>query len=158
MTIFLQFQHIETIRDHAEKAYPYECCGLLIGKQTGTDQIIAEIWPAENAWSEETADLFADNFDYAPEHRYTIAPEWLLKAQRETRERNLMIAGIYHSHPNHPAIPSECDRQYAWPEYSYIIVSVKQGKSQDLLCWKLDDTHQFQPERLEILKPAHNPS
>ncbi len=83
--------------------------------------------------------------------RYWIDPRDLLTAQRYGRDRQLDMIGVYHSHPNHPAVPSECDRTFAWVDYSYIIVSVLQGSAQDLLCWSLDDQHQFQPEALQPL-------
>jgi proteasome lid subunit RPN8/RPN11 len=88
----------------------------------------------------------------------------MLKAQKDARDseallrsadRNLDIIGIYHSHPDHPAVPSEFDRAIAWSQYSYIIVSVQQGKACDLKSWSLDDDHQFQPE--EILTLSQEP-
>jgi proteasome lid subunit RPN8/RPN11 len=74
----------------------------------------------------------------------------MLMAMREARNCSLEIIGIYHSHPDHPAVPSECDRQLAWPQYSYIIVSVAQGYAAESKSWILDDTHQFQPEPIVI--------
>jgi len=81
-------------------------------------------------------------------HRYAIAPEVLLQSQRIARDRHLDIIGIYHSHPDSRAVPSEFDRLYAWHQYLYIIVSVQQGKVDDLLCWSLDDHNRFQPEEV----------
>jgi len=72
----------------------------------------------------------------------------MFKAQKDARDRNLDIIGIFHSHPDHPAVPSEFDRAIAWQQYSYIIVSVQQGKAWELKSWSLDDNHQFQPEEL----------
>lgn len=83
--------------------------------------------------------------------RYTIAPIVFLQAQSEARDRRLDIIGIYHSHPDNCATPSEFDRVYAWPQYSYIIVSVQQGKACDLNSWSLDDNHRFQPEEMIIV-------
>lgn len=74
----------------------------------------------------------------------------MLKVQKEARDRQLDIIGIYHSHPDHPAIPSEFDRLCGWQAYSYIIVSVLQGKARDVLSWSLDDNHQFQPEEIVV--------
>jgi proteasome lid subunit RPN8/RPN11 len=80
----------------------------------------------------------------------------MLKAQKQARDRNLDIIGIYHSHPDHPAVPSEFDRAIAWQQYSYIIVSVQQGKACDLKNWSLDDDHQFQPEEMLTVSPQAN--
>ncbi|NEQ19620.1 MAG: M67 family metallopeptidase [Microcoleus sp. SIO2G3] len=83
--------------------------------------------------------------------RYAIAPQVMLQAQREARDSKLNIIGIYHSHTDHPAIPSEYDQKLAWQEYSYIIVSVQNGKTSDMKSWTLDDNHQFQQEVIEKL-------
>lgn len=140
--------HLQAIRDHAESTYPEECCGLLLGKIDPDSKILAEVWATENAWSTEAAESYPATDLVNSNRRYTIAPAVLLQAQRSARDRNLDIIGIYHSHPDHPAIPSECDRVCAWHQYSYIIVSVQNGKAYDLLCWSLNDDHQFQPEEI----------
>ncbi len=80
--------------------------------------------------------------------RYVIAAATLLQVQRAARVRHLDIIGIYHSHPDNCATPSEFDRLCAWHQYSYIIVSVQQGKAGDLLCWSLDRDNRFQPEEI----------
>jgi proteasome lid subunit RPN8/RPN11 len=76
----------------------------------------------------------------------------MLQTQKAARNRNLNIIGIYHSHPNYPAIPSEWDRIYAWPEYSYVILSVQNTQAGELQSWTLDDHHQFQAETIELIK------
>jgi len=115
----------------------------MLGYLTNESKTVVEVMPTENAWSGETLE---DN----KRRRYTIAPEIMLKVQTYARDRSLNIIGIYHSHPDHPAIPSESDRIQAWQEYSYIIVSVPNGKAAELKSWHLDDTHQFQEEAIEI--------
>lgn len=110
---------------------------------------LVEVWQTENAWSAETSDSYpASDLPMTKTHRYAIAPAVLLQAQRSARDQKLDIIGIYHSHPDHPAIPSEFDRVCAWHEYSYIIVSVQKGKACDLRSWSLDDDDQFQPEEI----------
>ena len=150
----LSKQQIQQILTYAEQTYPHECCGLMMGKikENGEKQLV-EIIPTENAWNEETSENFEvpeplKNPVMTTEHYFTISPQEMLKAQKEARDRNLVIIGIYHSHPDHPAIPSEYDRLWAWSEYSYIIVSVQQGKATDVQNWCLDEHHQFQPEEL----------
>ena len=150
----LSAEQIQQILTHAEQTYPYECCGILMGKIEGTgDKYLVELIPTENSWNAETSENFEvpellKNPVMTTEHYFTISPQEMLKAQKEGRDRNLVIIGIYHSHPDHPAIPSEYDRLWAWSEYSYIIVSVQQGKAADVQNWCLDEHHQFQPEEL----------
>jgi proteasome lid subunit RPN8/RPN11 len=144
-------EHIQTIRSHAESTYPEECCGLILGYLDHQTKTVVEIIPTENAWSAESGNFDNEDNKYSEIRRYAIAPQVMLQVQKAARDKSLNIIGIYHSHPDHPAIPSECDRQYAWPEYSYIIVSVQNGKASELLSWSLDDNHQFQPEAIDTI-------
>jgi proteasome lid subunit RPN8/RPN11 len=146
-------EQIQAISNHAEQTYPQECCGLLMGEiNENNDKIIVDIIPTENAWNSETAKTFKEvettDIPVTSERRFTISAQQMIQAQKQARERNLIIIGIYHSHPDHPAIPSEFDRVCAWSDYSYIIVSVENGKTTDLQNWSLDQHHQFQPEPL----------
>jgi proteasome lid subunit RPN8/RPN11 len=137
----LNQEHLESIHTHAEISYPLECCGIILGIRKTVVEVIA----TENAFPVEEE----------KNRRYAIAPEMMLKMQREARDKSLNIIGIYHSHPDYPAIPSECDRELAWQEYSYIIVSVVKGKASDFHCWTLNENHQFQPEEIQLLIPNH---
>jgi proteasome lid subunit RPN8/RPN11 len=140
--------HLQQIQTHAASTYPEECCGLLLGTLDPTSKTVAEVRPIANSW---TADHdSANDVHLTKTRRYWIAPETLLAAMRDGRDRHLDIIGIYHSHPDHPAEPSECDRQLAWPQYSYLIVAVDQGKATHTLNWSLDDHHQFQPESMVV--------
>lgn len=152
MTLSLSAEQRQAINTHAECAYPNECCGLLLGK-TGPDcKVLVQVWPTSNTWNAQVAeDLDADP-SLSKSRRYWIAPEELLQAMRHARSQELDVIGIYHSHPDHSAVPSECDRQLAWPQYSYLIVSVQQGMATDCLSWSLDDNHQFQPELLQVVE------
>ncbi len=146
MVLKLAPTHLQAIVAHAESTYPEECCGLLLGIADSTGNIVVEMKPVENHWSAEPAESLDKT------RRYEIAPQSMLAVMREGRARNLTIVGIYHSHPDHPAVPSECDRQLAWQHYSYVIVSVDRGGAIDWQSWSLDDAHQFQPEK--ILMPS----
>ncbi|AFZ14844.1 Mov34/MPN/PAD-1 family protein [Crinalium epipsammum PCC 9333] len=149
MAIKLLPEHLQTIINHAESTYPEECCGIMLGKMDSTDKTVVEVWQTENAWSAETADDYVDaEVVTSKRRRFAIAPLDMLKAQKAARQSQLNIVGFFHSHPDYPAIPSEFDRTYAWQEYSYIIVSVVQGKAGDIRSWCLDDTHQFQAEEI----------
>jgi proteasome lid subunit RPN8/RPN11 len=123
---------------YAESTYPEECCGLLLGKITEAAVQAIAMQATENDWQGNRC------------NRFSIAPEVLLKAQKLARENQLEIIGIYHSHPDHAAIPSETDRQLAWSGYTYLIVSVSQGKAIDLQAWQLDDQEQFQPVMIKM--------
>jgi proteasome lid subunit RPN8/RPN11 len=159
MILAVRDEHLKQIGDRAESTYPDECCGLLLGQTNSKGKILIEVWETENVWDEAFAQTFQFDSDegqsedlssFTSERRYTIAPETMLLAQRYARDHQLEIIGIYHSHPDHPAVPSECDRLWAWQQYSYIIASVREGKMVDIQSWQLDGDRQFQPE--EILK------
>ncbi|MFM2060503.1 MAG: hypothetical protein RLZZ507_173 [Cyanobacteriota bacterium] len=144
-------EHLQIINIHAENTYPDECCGLILGYLSNGVKTVVEVIPAENVWNTEEANFTEDKESYSTRRRYAIAPQFMLQIQKEARNRNLNIIGIFHSHPDYPAIPSECDRLYAWAEYSYIIVSVAQGKAGELNSFSLDDNHQFQGEIIEVV-------
>ena len=156
MTVLkLYSHHLQFIQSHAESTYPEECCGLLLGQLNGDAKTLIEVLPTENSWDAEASEAFqaidsSAKLESTRRHRFMIAPTVMLKAQKDARDRNLNIIGIYHSHPDHPAVPSQFDQAIAWQQYSYIIVSVDQGKVRDLKSWCLDDDHQFQPEEILI--------
>ena len=118
---------LESIRAHGRSQYPHECCGLILGRVRECNKVATELRPQKNTR------------DDSPHNRYLIAPEAMLAAEREARLSGLDILGVYHSHPDHPARPSEFDRENAVPWYSYIIVAVAGGKDGDLTCWTLSD-------------------
>ncbi|HEY9727851.1 MAG TPA: M67 family metallopeptidase [Chroococcales cyanobacterium] len=149
----LHSHHLQAMQTHAESTYPEECCGLLLGQLSDDEKILIEVLLTENSWDAEAVEAFqavegSAQLDTTKRTRYSIAPEAMLKAQKDARDRNLNIIGIYHSHTDHPAIPSEFDRAIAWQQYSYVIISVQQGKACDFKSWSLDDEHQFQAEEL----------
>lgn len=141
------------MRTHAESVYPEECCGLLLGKLTGDAKTLIEVLPTENSWGDDADDVFPTSASSSKRNRFSIAPKVMLVAQKDARDRHLDIIGIFHSHPDGQAVPSEFDRAIAWQQYSYIILSVQQGKACDLKSWILDDHHQFQPEEILTISP-----
>jgi proteasome lid subunit RPN8/RPN11 len=148
--IRLSQEHLQTIRTHAESTYPDECCGIILGYLAIEGKTVVEVIPTENAWNTEAAaEFLGEHTAESKKRQYAIAPEIMLKTQKQARNCLLNIIGIFHSHPDHPAIPSECDRLYAWQGYSYIIVTVQNGKAGELRSWNLDDSHQFQAEAIE---------
>ncbi|WP_414528651.1 Mov34/MPN/PAD-1 family protein [Nodularia chucula] len=142
-------QDLQIICNHAESTYPEECCGLILGYLGRDGKTVIDIIPTENAWNTQAEDFPGEYKVQTTRSRYAIAPQVMLQAQKTARERSLNIIGIYHSHPDNSATPSECDRLYAWEEYSYIIVSVQNGKATTVKSWTLDHHHQFQPESIE---------
>ncbi len=138
---------LATIRAHGELTYPHECCGLLLGRFGADDEkTLVEVYAAQNTW--QGAGEFGLSDGEGEERRFLITPEDYRLGERHARERGLEVIGTYHSHPDHPARPSEFDRGNAWPVYSYIIVSIEKGKSTDLTSWTLDDERQFNSEAL----------
>ena len=136
-------RHLQTIELHGKTTYPEECCGVLIGRPAAGDgtTLVERLLSVDN----ERGD--------SRHNRYVISPETILAAQREARVAGLEIVGYYHSHPDHPARPSDFDREHAWPGLSYLIVSVERGQAVDARSWRLaDDRERFDEETLD---PAH---
>ena len=153
MVLALSPPQISAIEAHAERAYPEECCGLIVGKITSADaeplKSTLRIVALNNEWTPDTTE------PSQPEHatkqrRYWIDPKDMLRIQKQARDEGLNIIGIYHSHPDNPAVPSECDRAQAWPQYAYVIVSVCNGKAVDIRNWALDSERQFQTEAIRV--------
>jgi proteasome lid subunit RPN8/RPN11 len=133
-------QQLDEIRDHGVRDYPYECCGLLLGRFGDDGKTVVETYPISNAREES-----------AKRNRFLITPEELMRGERYARSRDLEVVGFYHSHPDSPAVPSKYDLEHAWPTYSYIIVSTFDGHSTDLFAWEQEtDRSRFNEERLEI--------
>lgn len=151
--IQLSEEHLLTIYTHAETTYPEECCGVILGYLDVKTKTVIKIITTENAWSQESASDLEDAVtEYSKRKRYAIAPQSLFQIQKQARNESLDIIGIFHSHPDNSAIPSECDRVLAWAKYSYIIASVTNGKVTDIKSWILDDNHQFTEEGVGIRK------
>jgi proteasome lid subunit RPN8/RPN11 len=140
VTLRLAASLADDIRHHGEAAYPAECCGALVGR-AGEDGIkdVVRLAPAFNRRTDDP-------------HRYLIAPDDLRRLEAQVRSEGLEIVGYYHSHPDHPAVPSVFDAEHAWPWYSYVIVQVEQGRGADLASWVLDDDRpRMHAESLEVL-------
>ena len=139
--IQLATQHRREIAAHGERDYPHECCGLLLGNFIdGGVKAISELYPISNAREEQ-----------AKRNRFLIRPEELMRGQRYAETRRLEVVGFYHSHPDHPAVPSEYDLEHAWPIYSYIVVSIAAGAARDLRSWELKpDRSSFAEEAISV--------
>jgi proteasome lid subunit RPN8/RPN11 len=142
----------EQIRAHGAETYPHECCGALLGRDSTAVPDISRGKGAV-ASAREILQLFplVNRRDDSPRNRFSVTAQDVLEAEKAAREQGLEVVGWYHSHPDHPARPSEYDRDHAWPWYSYIIVSVQNGAPQDMTSWRLnDDRAEFSPEGIEI--------
>ena len=129
MTLTWRAELRAAVRDHAERGYPDEVCGLLVGSFEGGDKVVRRVVRVENEW--EAVD--------ERRRRFLITPDVFAREERQARRDGLEIVGFYHSHPNHPAEPSATDRELAWPLYSYLIQSVVGGHVADFASWRLKD-------------------
>ena len=108
-------------------AYPNECCGIIYGRDADGRRVVSRL--------ETVANAYAADEQY---HRFSIGPADLMRAERACRDGELVL-GFYHSHPDHPAAPSETDRLHGWPFYSYVIVAIHQRRPVDMTSWVLDE-------------------
>jgi proteasome lid subunit RPN8/RPN11 len=132
---------LATIRRHAEAAYPEECCGFLLGRADGAATVVERVVPVDNERQDSR------------HNRFLIQPETVLAAHQEARAAGLDVVGTYHSHPDHPAQPSEFDREHAWPGLSYVIVAVADGRVAEARSWRLsDDRERFEEEEMGLAK------
>jgi proteasome lid subunit RPN8/RPN11 len=115
------------IHEHAREAYPEECAGALVGMDAGGMKVVVDVWRAENTHEEERS------------RRFLIEPLKIKEFEERAAERDLDVLGFYHSHPDHPAEPSEYDRDHAWPGWSYVIASVSKDNVEDMRSWVLKD-------------------
>ena len=136
--LFITPRHLHTIGGHASITYPKECCGVLIGRCHSGATFVERVLSVGNEREGDRPD------------RYLISPETVLAAHKEARALGLEVVGYYHSHPDHPAEPSGLDLEQAWPEVSYLIVSVEQRKVADVRSWRLsDDRESFEEEVID---------
>lgn len=131
---------LDAIRRHLEAAYPEEGCGFLLGTNGDTPLVLDRL-AVHNRRS----------VDGAASRRYLISPDDFRRADRAARVRGLDLVGVYHSHPNVAARPSEYDREHAWPWYQYLIVSVRDGSTAEIRAWELrDDRGGFMERAVQV--------
>jgi len=111
------------IRRHGEDTYPHECCGALVGREGRVAAAVA----------------LPNTTEEGPRRRFLVRPSDYLLAERRARELGGELLGFYHSHPDHPARPSQYDLDHAWPTFAYVIVSVAGGAAADMTVWYLKD-------------------
>ena len=136
MSLTISDELLRQIHAHVEGAYPEEGAGFLLGAEGQVERVL----PLPNARE-----------DSSRHNRYLIAPEDYLKAEVAAEELGLSLIGVFHSHPDHPNRPSEFDREWAQPFFSYIITSVNAGKAVESRSWRLaEDRSKFEEEKITL--------
>jgi proteasome lid subunit RPN8/RPN11 len=137
MAIYVSDSVAQAIRTHGRETYPNECCGALIGR----DGEVSETFALPNMTEE------------VPRRRFLVRPADYRAAEARAAETGRELLGFYHSHPDHPARPSQYDLDHAWPVFSYVIVSIREGEAREMTSWRLRaDRSQFDEE--EVLSSA----
>jgi proteasome lid subunit RPN8/RPN11 len=149
------------IRHHGQDTYPHECCGALVGTTTDAEAVVVDVVPLPNTTEE------------GPRRRFLVRASDYRLAERRASEIGGELLGFYHSHPDHPARPSQYDLDHAWPTFAYIIVSVKgqvheggavdlsrrsseAAKADDMTVWFLkDDRSSFEEGSLHHGENSH---
>jgi proteasome lid subunit RPN8/RPN11 len=130
---------LRAIRQHGASAYPDECCGAMIGDEAG---LVLEALPLSNETTDER------------KRRFLIGPDEYRAAEKRASETGRTLLGFYHSHPNHPAVPSAFDLAHAWPNLRYLIVSVRGGRPEEARTWTLrEDRSAFDEEIVASEQP-----
>jgi proteasome lid subunit RPN8/RPN11 len=138
--IVLETDAQKIIVQDAVDAFPDECCGFVFGHEDSNGRrIISEARVVKNVKEGDKR------------RRFEIAPQDYLDAEKYAEEQQLELLGVYHSHPNHPAVPSEHDRAAAQPFFSYLIISVNGKIPGPIRSWRLNDDWQFEEENNHLI-------
>src|SRR4051812_7756998 len=113
----------QAIRAHGQQTYPHECCGALLGRDGSVTDLVA----------------LANTTEEGPRRRFLVRPGDYRQAEQRATELGVELLGFYHSHPDHPARPSQYDLDHAWPTFAYIIVAVSPGTAPGGTAWVLED-------------------
>ena len=128
------------IRRHGHEAYPHECCGALLGRG---DQVIDVV-------------ALPNTTEEGPRRRFLVRPSDYREAEQRAGELGAELLGFYHSHPDHPARPSQYDLDHAWPTFAYVIVAVAAGAAGDMTVWYLkEDRSSFEEGSLDYGENSH---
>lgn len=145
-TIALSHTAMHKIKVHAMEAYPEECCGILVGSVTESRKEVYDVVRIGNAKEENRT------------RRFLITPEEYRRAEEAAGSEGLGVIGFYHSHPDHPARPSQFDLEHAWPWCSYIITAVEGKIPAAVKSWVLkEDRSGFEEEIIDSLERESAP-
>jgi proteasome lid subunit RPN8/RPN11 len=132
------------LESRGEAAYPEEGAGLILGHVDGERRQATQLLPLPNRSPEASR-----------QRRYSLDARDLMQAEDEAERLGLEILGVYHSHPDHPARPSETDLELALPWYCYVITSVERGRAGESAAWRLADDHtRFEAYAIDLLTPG----
>jgi proteasome lid subunit RPN8/RPN11 len=138
--LIISAQVDQSIRRHGEETYPHECCGALVGRGDGATDAVA----------------LPNTTEEGPRRRFLVRPSDYRLAEQRATELGGELLGFYHSHPDHPAKPSQYDLDHAWPTFAYVIVAVAAGASQAMTVWFLkDDRSIFEEGSLHYGENSH---
>jgi proteasome lid subunit RPN8/RPN11 len=122
-----------TMVNDALNTYPHECCGFFYGDEN-EERLVTQAIPVENTREENRA------------RRFEVSAKDYMKAEQYAEDNNLSLLGVYHSHPDHPSIPSEHDLKQAVPYFSYIIISIRKKELANIQSWRLDNSKFIEEE------------
>jgi proteasome lid subunit RPN8/RPN11 len=120
-TLIISAAVAAAIRRHGEETFPHECCGALVGRAGEVTDVVG----------------LPNTTEEGPRRRFLVHPSDYRLAEQRAGELGGELLGFYHSHPDHPARPSQYDLDHAWPTFAYIIVSVMSGRAADMTVWYL---------------------
>lgn len=126
---------LDTMKQDAQRTFPNECCGFLYGSE-GNIRKVVQAQPVENSKPGDQR------------RRFEISPLQYMQAEQYALEHELTLLGVYHSHPKHPAVPSEHDRVQALPTFSYVILNVEAEGVGRISSWELNPQRQFEEENI----------
>ena len=137
--ITLSKTHLSELHQHGIEAYPEECCGAMLGRMLTDSKQVVELVRIENQSTENK------------HRRFAVTAEDYKAIEDLAKEKKLSLLGFYHTHPDHPAQPSETDLKFAWPFFSYFILSVKKGRPDILNSFVLDlDKNELVEEKVQV--------
>lgn len=137
MKLLLSKSLMTEMKQHALDTYPMECCGFVFGHDQQEERVIVKVTPAENSQQGDQR------------RRFEINPRDYLQAERYALSHEVTLIGIYHSHPDHPAKPSEHDLIQAVPFFSYLILATEKEQVRNVTSWQLYH-HKFEEEEIII--------
>ena len=141
--IVLSPDQYRMIEAEGARAFPNECCGVIYGRDVDGRRRVERLEPVNNDF--ESGEQY---------HRFSISAKTLMQAERSAAAAGQMVLGFYHSHPDHPARPSEYDREHGWPFYSYVIVSIMARTPAAMTSWVLNETtEQFEEQAIVQARP-----